>query len=144
VAQQANFKTIGRVAVGGGIVAAGACALFAAAPAQASPWGHHNNTTNTTNTASPNVTSATTPTVVVPSYRNFFGQAGQTGFGTPVTGCKATAGCYVQNSTGIGPQVGSTITVNGKTATVPSTPTTSIPVVSTTTGTSILLPTFFP
>jgi hypothetical protein len=49
VAQQANFKTIGRVAVGGGMVAAGACALFAAAPAQAF-WGHHNNTTNTTNT----------------------------------------------------------------------------------------------
>jgi hypothetical protein len=136
--QQANFKTIGRVAVGGGIVAAGACAVFAAAPAQAQwgGWGHNNNTTNT---ASPNVTPATTSNVTVPSYGNFPGQARQSGFGTPVTGCTAST-CYVQRSTGIGPQVGSKIIVNGTTVTVPSSPTSSIPVVSSPTGTTILLP----
>ena len=132
-------KTIARVAVGGGIVAAGACAVFAAAPAQASPWGHHNNTTNTTNTASPNVTSATTPAVTIPSYGNIFGQSRQGGFGTPIPGC-TTSTCYLQHGTSLAPQVGSKVSVNGTTVTVPSAPTTSIPAVATPGGTSILLP----
>jgi hypothetical protein len=42
------------------------------------------------------------------------------------------------------PVVGNPITVNGKPTTVPATPTNDVPIVSTNTGTSILLPTFFP
>jgi hypothetical protein len=62
VTHQANFKTIARVAVGGGIAAAGACALFAAAPAQASPFGHHSGNTSGGTTNNTRTTSGTTGT----------------------------------------------------------------------------------
>jgi hypothetical protein len=64
VTHQANFKTIARVAVGGGIVAAGACALIGAAPAQAQKGIHTNTTTNTTTTTTQPNGNPTTPPVL--------------------------------------------------------------------------------
>jgi hypothetical protein len=91
----------------------------------------------------PTLPSIPTPTGVnIPNYGNI---PGQFSFFPPQpnssTGCP-TAGCYVPFATTFFPVVGNKVLVNGVSTTVPSTPTNDIPVVSTSSGTSILLPTF--